>query len=95
MTRLRIICVVKDKSGVIQQVGLDNGEIHSVGDIIYWIDNRIHEFVSTTRSGRFSVAVYASHLSMGNPFIATSPDGMSPNNLDYLPSCYQDDVVPF
>ena len=44
MTRFRIKCVVRDKNGVIQQVGLDNGEMHQVGDIIYWIDNRIHEF---------------------------------------------------
>jgi uncharacterized protein DUF3892 len=44
MTRFRITCVVRDKNGVIQQVDLDNGEMHQVSDIINWIDNRIHEF---------------------------------------------------
>ena len=61
MTRYRITCVVRDENDVIQQVGLDNGERHQVGDIIYWIDNHIHEFFSTTPSGRFNVPVYASH----------------------------------
>jgi hypothetical protein len=91
MTRYRITCVVKDKNDIIQQVGLDNGEMHQVGDIIYWIDNRIHEFFSTTPSGRFNVPVYASHPSIGNPFITTSQDGIPPNNLDLLPSCHIDD----
>jgi Protein of unknown function (DUF3892) len=91
MTRFRIKCVVRDKNGVIQQVGLDNGEMHQVGDIIYWIDNRIHEFFSTTPSRRFDVPVYASHPPMGNPFITTNRDGIPPNNLDLLPSCYQND----
>jgi hypothetical protein len=81
---------VKDKNGVIQRVGLDNGEMHQVGNIIYWIDNRIHEFFSTMPSERFNTPVYASHPSIGNPFITTSEDGRPPNN-DLLPSCYQHD----
>jgi hypothetical protein len=91
MARFRITCVVKDENDVIQQVGLDNGERHQVGDIIYWIDNHIHEFFSATPSGRFNVPVYASHPPIGNPFITTSRDGIPPNNLDLLPSCYQDE----
>jgi hypothetical protein len=65
--------------------------MHQVGDIIYWIDNRIHEFFSTTPSGRFNIPVYTSHPSIDNPFITTSKDGIPPNNLDLLPSCYPDD----
>ena len=90
MARFKITCVVRDENGVIQQVGLDNDEVHQVDDIIYWIDNRIHEFFSTTPSGRFEVPVYVSHPPMGNPFITTNREGIPPNNLDLLPSCYRD-----
>ena len=91
MTRFRITSVVRDKNGVIQQVGLDNGEMHQVGDIINWIDNYIHEFFSTTPSGRFEVPVYTSHPPTAHQFITTNRDGIPPNNLDLLPSCYQGD----
>lgn len=91
MARFRITCVVRDENGVIQQVGLDNGEVRQVGDIINWIDNHIHEIFSTTPSGRFEVPVYVSHPPMGIAFITTNRDGIPPNNLDLLPSCYQDE----
>jgi hypothetical protein len=80
-----ITCITKDRYGDISHVGLSSGEYITVGSVIHYIDNNVHNFYTNIYNER--AEVYAKSTSEGSRFITTNRDGKLPNNLDDLRLC--------
>jgi hypothetical protein len=85
MGEFLITCVTTDRYGDLTHVGLSSGKYITVGSVIYYIDNNIHNFYTNVYNER--AEVYAKSTPEGSRFITTNRDGILPNNLDNLPRC--------
>lgn len=83
MGNFQITCVVKDNQDNIIQVGI-GGNRYTIQQIVNAMNNRDTFF--TMKNGHMA-DVYAKKSPLGNLFLTTDPDGITANNLDFLPRC--------
>jgi hypothetical protein len=85
MGRFRIVCVNKNSEGDIIRVGIEGLDVYGVDAVINDIRLEKNQFYTTARGYPADVLIKPKRY--GGYFLTTSPDGIQPNNLDYLPYC--------
>lgn len=86
MARYRIVCVNKNSEGDIIQVGIEGLGVVRADAVINDLLNGTNDCYTTAPYG-YPADVFCKPKRYGGFYLTTSPDGVRPNNLDYLSSC--------
>ena len=86
MTDIRIVCKTHGENEVITDVGLEDGNKHTV--LAIWNRIKIGKDTFYTLENNNRAEVHARQRSdTGTKYLTTDPDDENENNLDFLPSC--------
>jgi hypothetical protein len=86
MQDVYIDCVKKDWQGVITHVGIGGRAYEVIHVVQELLEKRypVHTIENNQRA-----RVYPRLSVNGNWFLTTTPDSITENNLDFLPTCFQ------
>jgi len=88
MARYRIVCVNKNYEGDIIQVGIEDLGVQRVDAVINDMIRNGTQYYTTVPSGSAADVLYKPKSNGVGYYLTTSPDGIQPNNLDFLPECH-------
>ena len=86
MGSYKIVCVRHDANNVITGVGLEDGSIRRIKEIIERINSEIDSFY-TYRDGKHAKIYAKRGENTKKWYLTTEPDSTDENNMDFLPSC--------